>query len=55
MTDTNYTVHVTSSNYTATGYFPWVNSITTTGFILYASGTAGVRSDIFWRACGRTN
>lgn len=55
MIDTNYTVHVTMSNYTATGYNAWVNSITTTGFTLYASGTAGVRSDIFWRACGKTN
>ena len=53
MFNTLYTVNVTSSNYTAAGYFPWVNSITTTGFILYASGTAGVRSDIFWRACGK--
>lgn len=55
MADTTYTVHTTSSNYTAAGYFPWVNSITTTGFILYTSGTTGTRSDIFWRACGRTN
>jgi oxalate decarboxylase/phosphoglucose isomerase-like protein (cupin superfamily) len=55
MDDTTYTVHTTSSNYTAAGYFPWVNNITTTGFILYASGTAGTRSDIFWRVCGRTN
>ena len=53
MFNTLYTVHTTSSNYTAAGYFPWVNSITTTGFILYASGTAGVRSDLFWRACGK--
>lgn len=53
MVDTNYTVHVTSSNYTAAGYFPWVNNITTTSFVLYMSGTAGTRSDVFWRVMGK--
>lgn len=53
MMNTDYTVHTTCSNYTEAGYFPWVNSLTTTGFILYASGTAGTKSDIFWRAIGK--
>ena len=53
MMNADYTVHTTCSNYTAVGYFPWVNSLTTTGFILYISGTAGTKSDIFWRAIGK--
>lgn len=53
--DIYYQVFTSMQNYTAAGYYPWVNNKTTTTFELYTSGTAGTRSEITWQACGYKN
>ena len=50
--DINYQVFTSMENYTATGYYPWINNKTTTSFELFVSGTAGTKSDVTWKANG---
>lgn len=50
--DINYQVFSSMENYTATGYYPWINNKTTTSFELYVSGTAATKSNVAWKAAG---